>query len=142
MGKLTRILLAFASGAALCAGLWMSVEESVQPPARPLGAVPRHTESVRVLMWLQDNRADFNDLHFVVWWQPLEVEKNPVTGGPATLVHVIFQRAGTELGDGLEDWSFYVRNDQVLGGLRNGQGGAPNPRGGPPARHALVPARL
>jgi hypothetical protein len=116
-----RIVLVFLSGFALGVCALVVVADLLRRPEQPLGSVPRQRENVLVLKWLLDHRPDAEHLRFVAWWPPLPTRDNPFTHGPASLVHVVF--TNDVPGDrGTEDLLFYVKDDQVLGAIPNGQG--------------------
>lgn len=140
MREPARFALMFLGGFALCAGLLWNLESPSRNGDQPRGAVPRHREAFLVLKWLAENRADAAELRLMVWWPPLQVSSNPISGSPSTLVHVVFQsRLGDPQNDYLEDMLFYVIDDQVLGCVRNGEGGC-DPRITPDSK--AVPATV
>jgi hypothetical protein len=116
-----RLLLVFVSGFALGVATLVFLRDSVRPPDKPLGEVPRHRENVLVMKWLLDYRPDADHIRFMQWWPPLPLRDNPFTHRPATLVHVVLTNDAP--GDrGVEDLLFYVSDDQVLGAIPNGRG--------------------
>jgi hypothetical protein len=115
-----RLVLIFLSGVAVGVCALIVLADVLRPPAQPLGAVPRDRDSVLVLQWLLDTRADAARLRFMAWWPPVPRPDNPITHHPAVLVHVALTASRED--SRIEDLLVYVEDNQVLGAVRNGQG--------------------
>jgi hypothetical protein len=110
-----KFLLPFVAGlaAGLAAFAGLSGKGHTSPPA--LGVIPTEREALLVLKWILENHKDARDLKFTRWFPPTPVEDNPITHEPSLAIRAILENHNDP--DGFEDYLFYVKDDQVLGGV-------------------------
>lgn len=122
----------FAGGFALCTVMvlifdsplrdWFSPPAPATAPQRPVRVVPRpiptgekaiDRHTIAILEWLLDHRPDSANLEFITWGQPSQVQDNPYTREPATMLHVHLQSNKSKQAQ--EQLVFFLKDGKVIG---------------------------
>jgi hypothetical protein len=110
-----KFLVAFGMGAAVGVALFVGLAGKGSTPSPALGEIPTEREGLLVLKWVLENHKDARDLRFAKWFPPTTVPDNPITHEPSVLVRAFLENP-KEPGS-FEDYYFYVKDEQVLGGV-------------------------
>jgi len=110
-----RTTFAFLAGFVVCATGVVAKLTFGKNAEGPTGPVPWNRESVAVLSWMLDNHPEAANLTFVAWWPPVRVEDNPFTHEPSTLIRVVVRNKRQARTDPMEDLTFYLKGQSVLG---------------------------
>jgi hypothetical protein len=110
-----RTTFAFLAGFVVCAAGVAAKWTFGKNGTGPTGPVPWNREGVAILGWMLDNHPEAPHLTFMAWWPPVRVEDNPFTHEPATLVRVVVRDTRRAATDPVEDLTFYLKGQSVLG---------------------------